>query len=91
MQWKAVISMAFTTFVLVSSEFMPVSLLTSIASEFGVSEGQIGFYSISISGTFSLISSLFISTIAGNIDRKKNSLEPNCVNDHIKCNGCIFS
>lgn len=50
---------------------MPVSLLTSIASEFGVSEGQIGFYSISISGAFALISSLFISTIAGNIDRKK--------------------
>lgn len=71
MQWKAVISMAFTAFVLVSSEFMPVSLLTSIASEFGVSEGQIGFYSISISGAFALISSLFISTIAGNIDRKK--------------------
>ncbi len=63
--------MAFTAFVLVSSEFMPVSLLTSIASEFGVSEGQIGFYSISISGAFALISSLFISTVAGNIDRKK--------------------
>jgi len=34
--WSAVISMALLCFVLVSSEFMPVSLLTPIANDLSV-------------------------------------------------------
>src|SRR5690606_27390317 len=53
----------------IASEFMPVSLLTPIASELQVSEGQAG-QAIAISGAFAVLTSLFISTIAGNLDRK---------------------
>jgi hypothetical protein len=37
--WGAVICMSLLTFVLVASEFMPVSLLTPIARGLGISEG----------------------------------------------------
>jgi len=62
--------MALGAFVLVASEFMPVSLLTPIASDLGVSEGHAG-QAISISGAFALITSLRISSMAGTRDRKK--------------------
>jgi len=52
--WGAVMSMALCVAVLIASEFMPVSLLTPIAGELGVSEGQAG-QAISISGLFALI------------------------------------
>lgn len=61
--------MSLCVFALIASEFMPVSLLTPIASELGVSEGQAG-QAIAISGAFAVLTSLFISTIAGNLDRK---------------------
>jgi predicted MFS family arabinose efflux permease len=57
-EWGAVLCMSLLTFVLVGSEFMPVSLLTPIAREFAVTEGQAG-QSIAISGLFAIITSLF--------------------------------
>src|SRR3546814_17968894 len=48
---------------------MPVSLLTPIAAELGVSEGWIG-YGIAISGAFAVLTSLSISTLAGTLNRK---------------------
>ena len=65
----AVLSMALCVAVLIASEFMPVSLLTPIASGLGVSEGQAG-QAISISGIFAVITSLFIAGLTRNIDRK---------------------
>jgi predicted MFS family arabinose efflux permease len=56
-------------FALIASEYMPVSLLTPIASELEVSEGQAG-QAIAISGAFAVLTSLFISSIAGGLDRK---------------------
>ena len=47
--WGAVMSMALCVAVLIASEFMPVSLLTPIAADLGISEGQAG-QAISISG-----------------------------------------
>ncbi|MBX9451552.1 MAG: MFS transporter [Mesorhizobium sp.] len=61
--------MSLCVFALVASEFMPVSLLTPIASELQVSEGQAG-QSIAISGAFAVLTSLFISSVAGGLDRK---------------------
>ena len=49
---------------------MPVSLLTPIAIDLGVSEGHAG-QAISISGAFALITSLCISSVAGRLDRKR--------------------
>lgn len=68
--WGSVLSMSLCAFALVSSEFMPVSLLTPIANELHLSEGQAG-QAISISGIFAVITSLFISSWIRGIDRKK--------------------
>ena len=61
--------MSLGAFVLVASEFMPVSLLTPIASDLRISEGQAG-QAIAVSGAFALVTSLFISMLAGRLDRK---------------------
>lgn len=67
--WGAVLSMTLCVFVLIASEFMPVSLLTPIALDLGVSEGNTG-QAISISGIFAVITSLSIATLAGRLDRR---------------------
>ncbi|WP_217234105.1 MFS transporter [Methylovorus sp. MM2] len=67
--WAAVFGLSLTAFVLVASEFMPVSLLTPIAGELNISEGQAG-QAIAISGGFALITSLFITSLAGMLNRK---------------------
>ncbi|KVK53985.1 hypothetical protein L901_19055 [Agrobacterium sp. D14] len=61
--------MSFCVFALIASEFMPVSLLTPIAADLRVSEGQAG-QAIAISGVFAVLTSLSISAIAGRLDRK---------------------
>jgi predicted MFS family arabinose efflux permease len=67
--WGAVFALSLGAFALVSSEFMPVSLLTPIAQDLHVTEGQAG-QAISVSGAFAVITSLFISSLAGQLDRK---------------------
>jgi predicted MFS family arabinose efflux permease len=67
--WGAVLAMSLGAFALVASEFMPVSLLTPIATDLGITEGQAG-QAISVSGAFALVTSLFISSLAGRLDRK---------------------
>ncbi|MCP4236637.1 MAG: MFS transporter, partial [Aestuariibacter sp.] len=67
--WSGVFAMSLCIFALIASEFMPVSLLTPIASSFGVSEGMVG-QGIAISGAFAVLTSLFIPVIAGGLDRK---------------------
>lgn len=67
--WGGVFALALGAFALVASEFMPVSLLTPIASELRVTEGQAG-QAIAVSGAFAVPTSLFISTLAGQLDRK---------------------
>ncbi|MTJ83257.1 MAG: MFS transporter [Telmatospirillum sp.] len=68
-QWGAVLALSLAAFVLVASEFMPVSLLTPIAADLHISEGRAG-QAIAISGAFALLTSLFISPVAGSRDRK---------------------
>ena len=67
--WSAVFGMTLCAFALIASEFMPVSLLTPIAANLHISEGSAG-QAISISGAFALFTSLFISYLAGRVDRK---------------------
>jgi predicted MFS family arabinose efflux permease len=67
--WGAVFAMALGAFALVASEFMPVSLLTPVAADLHISEGQAG-QAISVSGAFALVTSLFIAPLAGKLDRK---------------------
>lgn len=67
--WGAVLAMSLCAFALVASEFLPVSLLTPIASDLSLSEGQAG-QAISISGFFAVITSLLMSSITQGVDRK---------------------
>ncbi|EEE05446.1 MFS transporter [Burkholderia multivorans] len=67
--WGAVFAMSLAAFALIASEFMPVSLLTPIATDLHISEGHAG-QAISISGAFALLTSLSISSLAGRLDRK---------------------
>ncbi|KAA5841228.1 MFS transporter [Pseudomonas chlororaphis] len=68
--WGAVLAMALAAFALVASEFMPVSLLTPIAADLQVSEGQAG-QGISVSGLFALFTSLAIASVAARVERKR--------------------
>ena len=68
--WSGVFAMSLCVFALVASEFMPVSLLTPIAADLGITEGMAG-QGIAISGAFAVLTSLSISTLAGTMDRKK--------------------
>ncbi|MFI8416262.1 MFS transporter [Serratia sp. NPDC078593] len=67
--WSGVLAMTLCIFALIASEFMPVSLLTPISGELGVSEGRVG-QGIAISGVFAVMTSLSISTLAGGLNRK---------------------
>lgn len=67
--WSGVFAMTLCVFVLIASEFMPVSLLTPIATDLGVSEGLAG-QGIAISGALAVATSLSLSTLAGNLNRK---------------------
>jgi predicted MFS family arabinose efflux permease len=67
--WSGVFAMTLCVFALIASEFMPVSLLTPIAVELKVSEGLAG-QGIAISGAFAVLTSLFISALAGSMNRK---------------------
>jgi predicted MFS family arabinose efflux permease len=61
--------MALCVAVLIASEFMPVSLLTPIAADLALTEGQAG-QAISVSGLFAVVTSVFIASMVRDVDRK---------------------
>ncbi|MGO4766278.1 MFS transporter [Cupriavidus sp. 2KB_3] len=61
--------MALCVFALIASEFMPVSLLTPIASDLRVSEGVAG-QAIAVSGAFAVLTGLLLPALAQRLDRK---------------------
>ena len=67
--WSAVSSMAMCAAMLIATEFMPVSLLTPIASDLHATVGMAG-QAISISGLFAVATSLLIPALAGRFDRR---------------------
>ncbi len=67
--WDGVLAMTLCVFVLIASEFMPVSLLTPIAHDLHVTEGLAG-QGIAISGALAVLASLTISHIARDLNRK---------------------
>lgn len=68
-QWGAVGAMSLCVTLLIAAEFMPVSLLTPIASDLGASDGLAGL-AISISGLFAVISSLLVARLCAHRDRR---------------------
>src|SRR3954452_18448772 len=67
--WGAVYAMALCVAVLIASEFMPVSLLSPIADELRLTEGQAG-QAIAVCGLFAGPSSLSTTLLAGRLDRR---------------------
>lgn len=67
--WSGVFAMTLCVFVLIASEFMPVSLLTPVAADLQVTEGLAG-QGITISGALAVLTSLTISHLAGTMNRK---------------------
>lgn len=61
--------MALCVFALIASEFMPISLLTPIATDLRVSEGVAG-QAIAMSGAFAVLTSLLLPALARRMDRK---------------------
>ena len=67
--WSAVICMMLTSFTLVASEFMPVSLLTPIAAELKMTAGEAG-QAISISGFFAVFTALLSNVVFSRFDKR---------------------
>jgi len=67
--WGAVFALTLCVSTLIASEFMPVSLLTPIASDLRVTDGQAG-QAIAISGIFAVLTSLFIASATRGVDRR---------------------
>src|SRR5688572_15146640 len=67
--WAAVFALSMCVSTLIASEFMPISLLTPIASNLQVTEGQAGL-AIGISGIFAVLTSLFIAAATRGVDRR---------------------
>src|SRR6476620_651448 len=68
--WGAVLALTLCVATLIASEFMPVSLLTPIATDLAMTEGQAG-QAIAVSGIFAVMTSLLISQVTARIDRKR--------------------
>lgn len=67
--WGGVFALTLCASTLIASEFMPISLLTPIAADLHLTEGQAG-QAISISGFFALLTSLFIAAVTPRLDRR---------------------
>jgi predicted MFS family arabinose efflux permease len=68
--WGAVGALTLCVSTLIASEFMPVSLLTPIASDLHVTDGRAG-QAIAVSGVFAVLTSLLISSATRNMDRRR--------------------
>ena len=67
--WSAVFALTLCVSTLIASEFMPVSILTPIATDLHLTEGAAG-QAISISGLFAVLTSLSIASVTRGMDRR---------------------
>lgn len=67
--WSAVFPLTLCVGTLIASEFMPVSLLTPIATDLALTKGQAG-QAIAVSGIFAVLTSLFIASATRVLDRR---------------------
>ncbi len=67
--WPAVFSIAGGTFALVTSEFLPIGLLSHIADQFGVAAGQAGLL-VTMPGIVAAIAAPICTIWARNMDRR---------------------
>lgn len=67
--WLAVLSVALGAFVVVTSEFLPIGLLTNISNGLHVTDGVAGLM-ISIPGLIAAIAAPVLTVAAGKVDRR---------------------
>lgn len=67
--WSAVFAVAFCVACLITVEFLPVSLLTPMAQDLGISEGVAG-QSVTVTAFVAMFSSLFITQAIGATNRR---------------------
>ena len=67
--WSAVFAVAFCVACLITVEFLPVSLLTPMALDLGVSEGVAG-QTVTVTAFVAMFASLFITTVIRAMDRR---------------------
>lgn len=67
--WNAVFGLAIAVAGLITSEFLPVSLLTPMAKELGITEGMAG-QAISVTAGIAMFSSLLITAITKTLNRR---------------------
>ncbi len=68
-QWNAVWSLAIGVAGLITAEFLPVSLLTPMAADLGITEGAAG-QTISLTAGAAMVTSLFITALTQRFDRR---------------------
>ncbi|WP_367622036.1 MFS transporter [Thalassospira marina] len=76
--WSAIYAMSLCSFVLVASEFMPVSLLSPMASSLALSEGEAG-RTIAASGFLAVLTSLSIGRLTRAMSRQNVLLLLTCL------------
>jgi DHA1 family purine ribonucleoside efflux pump-like MFS transporter len=67
--WSAVFAVAFCVACLITVEFLPVSLLTPMAQDLGISEGLAG-QSVTTTAFVAMFASLFITSMIRSTDRR---------------------
>ncbi|WP_206524665.1 MFS transporter [Devosia sp. 1566] len=67
--WLAVASIAIGAFAMVTTEFLPIGLLSAIAADMGVSEGSAGLM-VTVPGIAAAIAAPVLTVAAGSIDRR---------------------
>lgn len=67
--WLAIFSLTVACFVMVTTEFLPIGLLTNIASSMDVSTGKAGLM-ITIPGIVAAVAAPLLSLLSGRLDRR---------------------
>jgi len=67
--WFAVLSMAATSFALVSAEFLPAGLLTPMARDLGITEGAAGQV-VTATASVGAVTALLSNVLIGRLNRK---------------------
>lgn len=69
-RWPAVYALSLGVFGLIAAEFLPMSLLTPMAADLGVSEGMAG-QAVTATAVIALFTGLLIATVTRGVDRRR--------------------
>lgn len=67
--WLSVVSLTFGSFALISSELLPMAVLTPMAADLGITEGAAG-QAVTLTALFAGIAAPTVALIIGRLDRK---------------------